>query len=374
MSVDTRGRRAARDLLQAAERLGPPPDLERQRRRRRRRTAVSAGLAAAAAVLAAAVVVQSLGPEARPAAWPGVPGLDRHIRDAVPIGSAATTEVVAAPDAVWVLLNRNGTVDDVLVRVDPATDRVVARVPVGPDARAVAVGEGSVWVLRSVVDRTDLVRVDPATNQVVGTRRLWTGDAQPTGALAEHLAVAGGSIWVVSQQGLIRVDPRAGRVRTVLPDSRYSPLYLLAATGDSVWVASNANVERIRLSDGAPLGKVRFGDRAMLPINGLVAGAGALWVFGDAQTVRVDPGTNQAVASLPIGEPFVAVGSAPAGAGDDHTMVVRDSQTLYLLDPAANRVQAEVPLPGAGAVAVGAGAVWVTDTRQGRLLRVDPEP
>ena len=55
-------------------------------------------------------------------------------------------------------------------------------------------------------------------------------------------------------------------------------------------------------------------------------------------------------------------------------MVVRDSQTLYLLDPAANRVQAEVSLPGAGAVAVGAGAVWVTDTRQGRLLRVDPEP
>ncbi|MDF2738924.1 MAG: hypothetical protein K0S88_290, partial [Actinomycetia bacterium] len=29
MSVDTRGRRAAQALLQAGERLGPPPDLDR---------------------------------------------------------------------------------------------------------------------------------------------------------------------------------------------------------------------------------------------------------------------------------------------------------------------------------------------------------
>jgi DNA-binding beta-propeller fold protein YncE len=374
MSVDTRGRGAARHLLEAAGRLGPPPDLVRLRRRHRRRLAGRAGLATAAAVLAAAVVVQGLGPFGRPTVRPGVPGLDRRIVDAVPVGPAAATKLVAAADAVWVPLDRDAALGDLLVRVDPATDRVVARVPVGPGARAIAAGEGSLWVLRSQADRTDLLQLDPAGNQVARTRRLWTGRAEPTGAVAEHLAVAGGAVWVTGQQGLVRVDPGSGRVRMVLPDSRYSPLYLLTAAGDSLWVASASNVLRVRPSDGALLGKVGFGDQAVLPIDGLAAGAGALWVFGDARTVRVDPGANRAVASLPVGEPFVASGSAPAGAGDHDTMVVRDSRALYLLDPATNRVAAEVPLPGAGAVAVGAGAVWVTDTRGGRLLRVDLEP
>ena len=102
MSVDTRGRRAAQALVQAAERLGPVPDLGRLRRRRRRRTARRAGLAFAALVVAGALVGQVLpAPEriapdpvppadAPPAtrAWPGVPGLDRHVRDAVATGEA----------------------------------------------------------------------------------------------------------------------------------------------------------------------------------------------------------------------------------------------------------------------------------------------
>ena len=111
-------------------------------------------------------------------------------------------------------------------------------------------------------------------------------------------------------------------------------LYLLAAPGDSLWVASVSNVLRVRPSDGALLGKVGFGDQAVLPIDGLAAGAGALWVIGDAQTVRVDRGPTGRWRPCPRSEPFVASGSAPAGAGDHDTMVVRDSQTLYLLDPA----------------------------------------
>jgi hypothetical protein len=373
MTLDTRGRRAAQALVQAAERRGPVPDLERLRRRRRGRTVRRAGLATAAAALAAAVVVQGLPPAGRPAAWPGVTGLDRHVRDAVPIGAADGAKVAAGPDAVWVLLNRHGAPDDLLVRVDPATDRVVARIPVGANAATVAVGEGAVWVLRADPRRTDLVRVDPASNRVAGTRRLRPAGDGPTGLVAE-LVVAGGAVWVVGPQGLVRVDPGSGRVRTVLAEARYAPLGGLAAAGDSVWVVSAADVLRVRRSDGALLGRVRFGDRAVFPIDGLAAGAGSLWVFGNGQAVRIDPGTGRAVAAVPIGAPWTAVEGAAVGAGDDHTMVVRGARVLYLLDPAANRVQAEVSLPGAGAVAVGAGAVWVTDTRQGRLFRVDPEP
>ena len=44
MSVDTRGRRAAQDLIRTAEQRGPVPALDRLRRRHRHRTLGRAGL------------------------------------------------------------------------------------------------------------------------------------------------------------------------------------------------------------------------------------------------------------------------------------------------------------------------------------------
>jgi streptogramin lyase len=70
----------------------------------------------------------------------------------VATGRAVRVEVAAGPGGVWVL-NRSRTGAAVLVRVDPATDEVVARVEAGLGASHLQVGEdGSVWLYRTRAD------------------------------------------------------------------------------------------------------------------------------------------------------------------------------------------------------------------------------
>lgn len=374
MSIDARGRRAAQTLHRDAERRGPAPDLGLLHRRARRRTAGRASLAALAVVVAVAVAWQGLpfrpdrAPAGANAGSSGVAGLDRRVRDAVPTGMASETDVAAVSDAVWVLNRSQPPGDAMLVRVDPATDRVVARIAVGPAAVRVAAGDGSVWVLRSSPNSSDLVRVDPATNRVAKTVPLGSS-AGPAVASGGHLLVAGGAVWVMNQAGILRVDPGSGQVKTVMGPDRYGPLSGLAAAGGSVWAVAGMVVQQIRPEDGT----IRWEDAPkeltpMIP-SGLAAGAGALWVVGSGFLARFDPGTHRVVATFRVGH---GVGSdADLVAGDARTVVVRRGRGLYLIDPAANRARAQVRLPSAGAVAVGASAIWVTDQANGRLLRVE---
>jgi len=178
MSVDTRGRRAAQALLQAGERLGPPPDLDRLRRRRRRRVAGRVGLAVAAVAAVAALAGQALPrpertapdpapPIAAPAttlARPGGRPLDPHIRQVIDTGKTARSEVAAGPSGVWVL-NQLGDPPDELVRVHPASGQVVARIGVGDNAARPVVGpDGLVWMTRAGprANRAELLMVNPA--------------------------------------------------------------------------------------------------------------------------------------------------------------------------------------------------------------------
>ena len=379
MTVDTRGRRAAQAVVKAAERLGPAPELGGIRRRMRRRAAIRAGLASLALILAAAVLWPRLTPPGQPESirpklvLSGVPGMDRRVRDAIPTGQTTRTDLAVGPDAVWVLNRNRLPAQDLLVRVDPATDRVVARIPVGRNAIRVTVGDGSVWVLRSSPERADLVEVDPARNLVVGTRQVWA-TSDPDGSLAEQLVVAGGSAWFVAQPGLVRYDLRANAAHTVLAASRYSPLFGLAAAGDSIWVGAAGSVVRVRLSDAAVLAPVNLAALGVIPIDGLATGGGELWVLGYDQAVKVNPETGRVVSSVELRSGTSADLQPGLVAADSTVVAARGRTSLYLLDLAANRAQAPVPLPGTGAIGVGAGAVWVTDNARGRLLRVDPQP
>ncbi|HKQ00017.1 MAG TPA: hypothetical protein VJ735_06770, partial [Actinomycetes bacterium] len=332
-----------------------------------------------ALILAAAVLWPRLTPPGQPESirpelvLSGVPGMDRRVRDAIPTGQTTRTDVAVGPDAVWVLNRNRLPAQDLLVRVDPATDQVVARIPVGRNALRVTVGEGSVWVLRSSPGRADLVEVDPARNLVVGTRQVWA-TSDPDGGLAEQLVVAGGSAWFVAQPGLVRYDLRSNAAQTVLPASSYSPQSGLAAAGDSIWVAAAGSVVRVRTSDAAVLAPINLAALGVIPIDGLASGGGTLWVFGYGQAVNVDPATGRVVATAELRTDRPADLQPGLVAADSTVVAARSRTSLYLLDPAATRAQAPVPLPGTGSIGVGAGAVWVTDNARGRLLRVDPQP
>jgi virginiamycin B lyase len=101
------------------------------------------------------------------------------ISQAAPANSPSPTAVAVGAGSVWVT-SRFVVIDaaaahnstptpkpGILSRIDPATNSIVATIPVGLDPFGVSVGEGSVWV----ANRTGFTisKVDPATNGVVAT-------------------------------------------------------------------------------------------------------------------------------------------------------------------------------------------------------------
>jgi streptogramin lyase len=103
--------------------------------------------------------------------------------------------VAAGPDSLWA-----GAEDPLanLRRVDPATGRAVATVPV-PGVTRMAFAPGAVWACTDA----KLYRLDPNSAQVVGTPVAL--EAPPAA-----LAVGEGSIWVGErgrEPALVRFDP-----------------------------------------------------------------------------------------------------------------------------------------------------------------------
>lgn len=96
--------------------------------------------------------------------------------------------LAVSPTAVWVSNSADGTVS----RIDPATRKVVATIPVGerPENAAIA-GDGTVFVPSVTGDTVS--RIDPATNKVVDTIAV--------GKNPFPAAYAFGDIWVPSSGG-----------------------------------------------------------------------------------------------------------------------------------------------------------------------------
>jgi DNA-binding beta-propeller fold protein YncE/ABC-type branched-subunit amino acid transport system substrate-binding protein len=101
--------------------------------------------------------------------------------------------VAAGEGAVWV----TSLLGDTVSRIDPKTNRIIRTIPVGPGVNDVAVADEAVWAT-SAGDRT-VTRIDPATNRVVGQTRL---DAVPG-----HLTAGAGGIWVTTAVPTPRIDP-----------------------------------------------------------------------------------------------------------------------------------------------------------------------
>ena len=222
----------------------------------------------------------------------------------IPVPGLPTWEVgggglIALADAVWV----TSAVDDpeggghaLLFRVDPATNEVAERIDLGPGSGADVWIDGSgLWVL--IFDEGSLrgisvVRLDPATHEEVARIPLPTDWAKQVFAFE-------GSVWVHGNRGgsseaegvvpdvLFRIDPATNRYveRVDLPTEEFT----LAVDGISIWQ---------RALDGV----IRFdpvGALMRVPLSGLEGfccshiasdGAGGLWAIarsGEPGRVKV---------------------------------------------------------------------------------------
>lgn len=155
MSLDDRGRAAARAARQVVDQLAPPPPPRVLRARQRRRSTLAAALAMAVVLAAGGVVWRNLvveqppvGPRPHP-----VPVLPRHSQARIPVGGGPASLAVAA-GAVWVANQDAGTVS----RIDPTSNRVAARIPI-PAYGAIAVGAGAAWAAND--QASTVYRIDP---------------------------------------------------------------------------------------------------------------------------------------------------------------------------------------------------------------------
>jgi DNA-binding beta-propeller fold protein YncE len=243
---------------------------------------------------------------------------------------------VAVAAGGFVVVVRAFTAPDPRKELPAADPRVTATIPVGPFPRAIAAGEGAVWVVVPDKD-TDggyegtVERIDPATNQVAASIPVETGDAVAAGA---------GSVWVtgvtntVGPSGqtsdfvgvVLRIDPGANRVVDRIPYEGGSP-YDIAADATGVWLA---------LSTGNRSGAI----------------------------LHFDPTTGEEVAAIPVADVPYAVAT-----GEGFVWVLLGPRGLVKIDPLTDQVVATIDVnPMPFEMAVGEGSVWV----QSWLSAFDP--
>jgi|1186.fasta_scaffold06740_1 YVTN family beta-propeller protein len=280
----------------------------------------------------------------------------------VPSQSARAGGALAVGEgAVWAVSASHSA----LMRIDPARNAVVARIPV-PLPDSLAAGEGAVWLTDPF--QNTVSRLDPATNTVTATIRV--------GPRPEGIAVSPGAVWVVNADGptLARIDPATNRVVATIRLGRKRTCCAehtsVIASPRAVWVALT-NGNRIVHVDPATNRVVASAHTGYQPCGSLAADETAVWsagACGGDVVARIDSDTHEVTATLaelhPVGlaVAFGSVWVAVAGSGN-----------IDQVDPHTARVVARLHIVGLP-IRLGAdfGSVWVNDDL-GRVLRIDPQ-
>lgn len=220
------------------------------------------------------------------------------------------------------------------------TPRVTARIPFpAEDAHGggVAFGSQSVWVGMASGDRNadgSVLRIDPLTNRIVAE----ISTSGPT--FRSRIAATSDAVWVGSTtEGVVeRIDPSTNTVSArVTVEGTVSAV---AADESAVWVvavddradAGEQNVSRlVRIDPGSNevVAEVPLGTAATGYEDGVVLAGGSVWVLGSrlvdedhedgGDLVRIDPTTNEVTVSIPV---------------DGFRMVVHeDEETIWVRSP-----------------------------------------
>jgi hypothetical protein len=156
-----------------------------------------------------------------------------------------------------------------------------AATQIGSPTYGLATGGGSVWV--GGLGSGDVIRVDPATGKVL-TRVT-------VGARVFNLAAAPGAIWAVDNalSTAVRVDTKTAKVTTRVPVG-FQPYDIEWGFG-SAWVANAGDGTVWRITNGKVVKKLKVGAEP----NGLTAYRGSLWVSDHTlgKVVRIDPRTSR---------------------------------------------------------------------------------
>jgi hypothetical protein len=268
---------------------------------------------------------------------------------------AAPIDVHYAFGSIWVA---NIRANDVR-RFDPVTLDEIGRIPItepsGPAWFVETADE--LWVTKQLGN--GLTRIDPDTNTVVG--QIGTG---PTCG-APVLALA--SVWQSICDGgtFLRLDPVSRTVVESIPSQGH---LFLATVGDRLITSTTEGLAELDPDTGAfmPLPGAIPGFRGLFSITGTSDGE-TVWVQTDAGVERIDPTDGSSLVTFPY------TGARAVDFVDGRAWMSVELVGVLEIDLATNVVLQTIPVLQSSDIPIeAAGALYVTDFANSYLWRIEP--
>jgi len=196
----------------------------------------------------------------------------------------------------------------------------------------------------------------------------------PVGAHPVAAVAAAGSLWVASldDQTVTRIDVSSRRTLQSIPVGGAPTA--LAATPGAVWVSdTTGEISRIDPQYNRPVPTRQLTAVSSLPHGTawpMLAASGSIWIVDpDGYVAQFDPGSGQLTGRVDVGNDPSAVAAGAA------SLWVANSAdgTVTRIDP-ATLVASTIPVGhGPDAVAVNAAGVWVANAGDDTLVRINPD-
>jgi virginiamycin B lyase len=283
------------------------------------------------------------------------------IRPSVTIKIGGTADwVLMTENAVWVASTKPYDI----VRIDPATNKTLARVRIpGEACSGLAFGFDSLWV-PICGSKPALVRINATKNAISATLPI-----APAGAEG-GIAASEDSVWMVTDQhgNLVRVDPSTNNVREriLIPPGSFNPVF----SGGIIWVTGiESNVlTAVDADSGKVLESIPVGSKPRF----LTAGGGSIWTLnqGDGTVSRIDEKSRKLVATIQLGTPGTG---GDIGYGTDSVWSSVFQVPLTRIDAKTNRVAKQWVGKGGDSLRLGFDSLWITDYKRGLLSRIPIE-
>ena len=245
-------------------------------------------------------------------------------------GTASGDLALAAGDA-WVT---NPDLNNVS-RIDHKTNKEVATLPSQLLPQGIVELDGDVWVANHHGrDSGSVWRIEPDTNKVVA--RIPVGNTPDLGP--QWMAASAGSLWVgvPGLEAVVRIDPGANAIANTIPVPSGAVCGQLFADDDAVYVAAGmcgdgavTRIDTITNQIAARISSELWGTSF-----GGTAGFGSVWVSTDGGPVEIDPATNEVVSRLVLGDEDVFGGDMTTGA-DSLWIHDAEKDTLLRVTPPA---------------------------------------
>lgn len=194
--------------------------------------------------------------------------------------------------------------------------------------------------------------------------------ASGTGSAGRLIAATADSIWVLSDARgtLSRIDPQE---KAVVAEFRVPADCASLTSGESaLWLACPAENRVLRIDPAGNLVEKSI-DVSAQP-EALAIGESSVWVLcaKEGKVERIDPKTNKVSKTIELGAP-ASGGSVTIG--DGFVWVAMPGFPITRIDPATDKVAQQFYGDAFGPLQSAGGFLWLSDTKSGKLLKIDPK-